>query len=131
MVARKAGRNLRGRDAGSRRALGGHRGEIDLWDDTRAPFRTTDQRGPGRTGAGTGAGAVEDLWGEGDAGSGAVLEDCGGRARVGERRRYQRRSEEHTSELQSPDHLVCRLLLEKKKTKSEYEDISHSMCCCY
>src|SRR5258708_14084341 len=28
------------------------------------------------------------------------------------------RSEEHTSELQSPDHLVCRLLLEKKKTHS-------------
>src|SRR5258708_20629441 len=28
-----------------------------------------------------------------------------------------RRSEEHTSELQSPDHLVCRLLLEKKKKK--------------
>src|SRR5258708_8450320 len=27
----------------------------------------------------------------------------------------QFRSEEHTSELQSPDHLVCRLLLEKKK----------------
>src|SRR5258708_31995113 len=27
------------------------------------------------------------------------------------------RSEEHTSELQSPDHLVCRLLLEKKKKK--------------
>src|SRR5258708_9279688 len=29
------------------------------------------------------------------------------------------RSEEHTSELQSPDHLVCRLLLEKKKKTSE------------
>src|SRR5258708_8932248 len=29
--------------------------------------------------------------------------------------RYATRSEEHTSELQSPDHLVCRLLLEKKK----------------
>src|SRR5258708_21076608 len=28
------------------------------------------------------------------------------------------RSEEHTSELQSPDHLVCRLLLEKKKNNS-------------
>src|SRR5258708_10041325 len=28
------------------------------------------------------------------------------------------RSEEHTSELQSPDHLVCRLLLEKKKTET-------------
>src|SRR5574344_1006287 len=29
--------------------------------------------------------------------------------------RHTGRSEEHTSELQSPDHLVCRLLLEKKK----------------
>src|SRR5690348_18138054 len=29
-----------------------------------------------------------------------------------------RRSEEHTSELQSPVHLVCRLLLEKKKVQS-------------
>src|SRR5438876_7248136 len=29
--------------------------------------------------------------------------------------RLSRRSEEHTSELQSPVHLVCRLLLEKKK----------------
>src|SRR5207244_12980319 len=28
---------------------------------------------------------------------------------------HEQRSEEHTSELQSPDHLVCRLLLEKKK----------------
>src|SRR5258708_23548063 len=28
------------------------------------------------------------------------------------------RSEEHTSELQSPDHLVCRLLLEKKNTST-------------
>src|SRR5207244_10096920 len=32
-------------------------------------------------------------------------------------RASQPRSEEHTSELQSPDHLVCRLLLEKKNTK--------------
>src|SRR5438552_15989085 len=30
------------------------------------------------------------------------------------------RSEEHTSELQSPDHLVCRLLLEKKKKNTTY-----------
>src|SRR5258708_30722473 len=30
------------------------------------------------------------------------------------------RSEEHTSELQSPDHLVCRLLLEKKKTEGQH-----------
>src|SRR5947208_8725033 len=32
------------------------------------------------------------------------------------------RSEEHTSELQSPDHLVCRLLLEKKKKKKPNAD---------
>src|SRR5438552_17206786 len=32
-----------------------------------------------------------------------------------QRRKFTERSEEHTSELQSPDHLVCRLLLEKKK----------------
>src|SRR5258708_21425738 len=32
------------------------------------------------------------------------------------RRQVRERSEEHTSELQSPDHIVCRLLLEKKKT---------------
>src|SRR5258708_28856331 len=35
------------------------------------------------------------------------------------------RSEEHTSELQSPDHLVCRLLLEKKK-KSSYLQMKRS-----
>src|SRR5258708_24637412 len=34
---------------------------------------------------------------------------------VGEKAVGDARSEEHTSELQSPDHLVCRLLLEKKK----------------
>src|SRR5947208_6647564 len=33
----------------------------------------------------------------------------------GRRPGVRARSEEHTSELQSPDHLVCRLLLEKKK----------------
>src|SRR5258708_13912947 len=37
----------------------------------------------------------------------AKIVDLGGRRII--------RSEEHTSELQSPDHLVCRLLLEKKK----------------
>src|SRR5215216_8178497 len=34
------------------------------------------------------------------------------------------RSEEHTSELQSPDHLVCRLLLEKKKKKNYHVRVS-------
>src|SRR5437016_7991569 len=37
--------------------------------------------------------------------------------------RVARRSEEHTSELQSLTNLVCRLLLEKKKTK-----ITHNVC---
>src|SRR5258708_31703439 len=41
------------------------------------------------------------------------------------------RSEEHTSELQSPDHLVCRLLLEKKKktppcTRPSYPRAQHA-----
>src|SRR5438552_8784034 len=35
-----------------------------------------------------------------------------------ETHRVGERSEEHTSELQSPDHLVCRLLLEKKNKAS-------------
>src|SRR5438045_7289283 len=40
----------------------------------------------------------------------------GGRPRIGA---LERRSEEHTSELQSLRHLVCRLLLEKKKKKKK------------
>src|SRR5438552_11695917 len=35
------------------------------------------------------------------------------------------RSEEHTSELQSPDHLVCRLLLEKKKNNQHQIHYQH------
>src|SRR5258708_31846865 len=35
------------------------------------------------------------------------------------------RSEEHTSELQSPDHLVCRLLLEKKKSREIDAQLEH------
>src|SRR5205809_4664225 len=43
-----------------------------------------------------------------------------GRDRVN-RPRHAPRSEEHTSELQSRLHLVCRLLLEKKKNKTKYK----------
>src|SRR5258708_12078435 len=45
------------------------------------------------------------------------------------------RSEEHTSELQSPDHLVCRLLLEKKKrytgadTRRKQRPRLHDLAC--
>src|SRR5947208_12662634 len=52
-----------------------------------------DRQGPGRQGAGP-------------YGGDAVVDDGQGEE-IGS----------HTSELQSPDHLVCRLLLEKKKTK--------------
>src|SRR5258708_28747383 len=41
---------------------------------------------------------------------------CLGVLRLAQSETEDLRSEEHTSELQSPDHLVCRLLLEKKKT---------------
>src|SRR5438552_10729830 len=43
------------------------------------------------------------------------------------------RSEEHTSELQSPDHLVCRLLLEKKnrqRTSDSELSTSHGLKRC-
>src|SRR5687768_17714915 len=52
---------------------------------------------------------------------------CGGRRRVARARARARdqpttdRSEEHTSELQSRLHLVCRLLLEKKKKNTNYD----------
>src|SRR5258708_23317574 len=45
-------------------------------------------------------------------------------------REIHSRSEEHTSELQSPDHLVCRLLLEKKKqTRTTDPALRRSAAC--
>src|SRR5947208_17155385 len=54
----------------------------------------------------------------GDHGHAGLLREAACRGLVAER------SEEHTSELQSPDHLVCRLLLEKKKYKTGSTAIS-------
>src|SRR5256885_3350289 len=48
-----------------------------------------------------------------------------GRRRRGARVR-ERRSEEHTSELQSPCNIVCRLLLEKKKIYNDTADLLRS-----
>src|SRR5258708_9629951 len=42
-------------------------------------------------------------------------------------RLISRQAEEHTSELQSPDHLVCRLLLEKKQKAGTASDTSLSL----
>src|SRR5687768_17817077 len=46
-----------------------------------------------------------------------VAQSCARRVNL----RYDQRSEEHTSELQSRLHLVCRLLLEKKKKKTKHK----------
>src|SRR5687768_17639644 len=53
-----------------------------------------------------------------------VLRHAHRRAAAGNR--FPRRSEEHTSELQSRLHLVCRLLLEKKKKKKH--EASNNRC---
>src|SRR5437764_9822742 len=52
-------------------------------------------------------------------GSGPGAEAGGGAAR----------SEEHTSELQSPMYLVCRLLLEKKKSRRQLKQVSSAEYC--
>src|SRR5262245_49071915 len=58
--------------------------------------------------------------GEAPAARGAIAFSCGSLARRGCPRGLRgQRSEEHTSELQSLRHLVCRLLLEKKKQAEE------------
>src|SRR5437762_9998718 len=51
----------------------------------------------------------------------AARADLLSQARVLEELQTPERSEEHTSELQSPMYLVCRLLLEKKKKKTDME----------
>src|SRR5690349_23629062 len=82
---------------------------------------TTLFRSPGRTGEG-GLPGLHDDADAGDAGlsgaAAAVAVQVAAHAayhRAGELEAVHRRSEEHTSELQSRRDLVCRLLLEKKK----------------
>src|SRR5258708_14394144 len=47
--------------------------------------------------------------------------NCSGLLTTLRKEKVNNRSEEHTSELQSPDHLVCRLLLEKKKQTKQHK----------
>src|SRR5947208_6866121 len=81
-------------------------------------FRSCRERGAGvprnRRGERDDQGSARDRGESGDRARGLF-------ARAGTSRRLERRrrSEEHTSELQSPDHLVCRLLLEKKTQREE------------
>src|SRR5256885_3816886 len=53
-----------------------------------------------------------------DAGVGGGAARARARGAATAHRAHRRRSEEHTSELQSPCNLVCRLLLEKKNEKN-------------
>src|SRR2546422_7428049 len=53
----------------------------------------------------------------------AETDDAGVRESRAARAAATARSEEHTSELQSRLHLVCRLLLEKKKKKEKHENM--------
>src|SRR5207302_9825004 len=71
---------------------------------------------------GRGAGAIlhrMDLWVHRNGYSGGPQNDRGGIIRNPRIRDRKFRSEEHTSELQSRENLVCRLLLEKKKKKKK------------
>src|SRR5258708_28388067 len=52
-----------------------------------------------------------------------ISDHCAAPAGEGPCLPFRWRSEEHTSELQSPDHLVCRLLLEKKK-RDDYSAVA-------
>src|SRR6266566_8407591 len=60
---------------------------------------------------------VEELFGPGELGDPVLAQPVAAVSGPGSRVALATRSEEHTSELQSPCNLVCRLLLEKKKKK--------------
>src|SRR2546426_7878736 len=70
----------------------------------------------------------EQPLGEGARRGRAVGGERGARQDARDRIEREQRSEEHTSELQSPCNLVCRLLLEKKKRHSNVT-VSESVCC--
>src|SRR5690349_23891019 len=83
-------------------------------------FRSGSARAPGRgsRGAGRGVRILADLGDRGVAAGGGEHPD-----RLRDRVRLRGdRSEEHTSELQSRRDLVCRLLLEKKKTREQQRE---------
>src|SRR2546425_4035621 len=73
---------------------------------TLFPYTTLFRSQPARTSAASPVYRHESSWGQGS--------------------RAARRSEEHTSELQSLAYLVCRLLLEKKKKKKSLDIGEHS-----
>src|SRR5436305_8143827 len=86
---------------------------------TLFPYTTLFRSGPRPPAAGLWRARLRDPAVPGHVGRAAAragaADGCVGCDQAIEPRRYCKRSEEHTSELQSRPHLVCRLLLEKKK----------------
>src|SRR5256885_2534954 len=74
-------------------------------------FRSLSKRRHGHRGGGAPEPGEDPLGQHSSGGGSAGVPGARARLRAG----LERRSEEHTSELQSPCNLVCRLLLEKKK----------------
>src|SRR5207244_12718091 len=85
---------------------------LSLHDALPICIAAVQERGPGLTGLRVPASEDQPAC-AGDE-SLAVRRERQGEDRIGD---VGSRSEEHTSELQSPDHLVCRFLLEKKKRR--------------
>src|SRR5258708_3382123 len=81
-----------------------------MWDEAQLPLGTIRIHPDGSAGSHNGAKSVINSIGTQD--FARLRLGCG-------------RSEEHTSELQSPDHLVCRLLLEKKKKNRDKHPVPH------
>src|SRR3712207_8073910 len=81
---------------------------------TLFPYTTLFRSGGGGAAGGARCRPPADRRGEGGAGGGGLRPDV----------RCAARSEEHTSELQSRQYLVCRLLLEKKKITITYSQPS-------
>src|SRR2546429_4610495 len=72
------------------------------------------------------SGQAENQEGEGISHGSPSLSNHPAADHHGKRPRHERRSEEHTSELQSRLHLVCRLLLEKKKNTNHQHSPSYT-----
>src|SRR2546426_7960998 len=84
-------------------------------------FRSASKRRSCVPGSGV-AGCTKERLSTADGDGARAHSSRGRRRRLGDcaPSQHRSRSEEHTSELQSPCNLVCRLLLEKKKNKREH-----------
>src|SRR5690625_5583244 len=86
------------------------------------PYTTLFRSGPGSS---AGADVAAAAWERSACSATSTFSRSRAKVEVAEQaERSQARSEEHTSELQSRGHLVCRLLLEKKNKVGTYHEAS-------